>query len=309
MTGYSNVVSGEGAIDADTELPPPPVLCRLQAPRGLPRHFFAAFDTKILATHPRVTTYAPRMIWPRPIACDSFVPVLDIHDQGLVFGPRPKVADCVEDPLCIPVGDSLLALSSDSFQLLPPPPLAEPCVGEYCPWSWRALPKPPFESRHVTSYAVHPDGKTLFVGVETPPTPAAATFTAEMSSGSESVSASVDAEWKAAAHGVTLPGEAQRRPTVRLSKEKLFSEEGHMGATLVYLGGGSSFCLVQCLARQGSSLSENRRRYVLRLSVFSLKYDDKDGDLTTGESCHVRTFAMPEGVSEPTMKHPVAFWM
>ncbi|CAL4969280.1 unnamed protein product [Urochloa decumbens] len=113
-------ISGEGATDAgiddDTEQAPPPILFRLQAPRGLPRHF-AAIGTKILAMHPNGRDL--------PFFCNSLFPVFDIAELGLIFGPRPK-ADWV-DPIYIPAGgDRLFALACDSFELLSPPPLGEP---------------------------------------------------------------------------------------------------------------------------------------------------------------------------------------
>ncbi|GJN23327.1 hypothetical protein PR202_gb10966 [Eleusine coracana subsp. coracana] len=63
------------------------------------------------------------------------------------------------DPIFVPVdGDKLLVLAeADSFEL----------PYDTSAWSWHKLSdQPPFESRHVTSYAVHPDGHAVFVSVE-----------------------------------------------------------------------------------------------------------------------------------------------
>jgi hypothetical protein len=43
----------------------------------------------------------------------------------------------------------------------------------------------------------------------------------------------------------------QQCPDLKISKEKLFSKvpavESHTGTTLVYMGGGSRFCLLECV--------------------------------------------------------------
>uniref|UniRef100_A0A0A8YIX7 Uncharacterized protein n=1 Tax=Arundo donax TaxID=35708 RepID=A0A0A8YIX7_ARUDO len=104
----------------------------------------------------------------------------------------------------------------------------------------------------------------------------------------------------------------------------LFSEdpvERHIGATLVYMGGGSKFCLVQCISiEHDDSVDEindskpedkdatRRTRFLFRLTTFSLKYD-KNGDLTTGNSRRVRNYKVPNESTEFLLKNPVAFWM
>ena len=154
-------------------------------------------------------------------------------------------------------------------------------------------------------------------------------------------------------------------PARKLSKEKLLSDdptERHVGATLVYMGGRSKFCLVQCVSidgdradercdcnlddeddledeRNGCDLEEcyycdddlldvcdmedddgsaademkdcetsRPRRYLVRLTSFTLKYD-RNGDLTTGSSCRVRYYRVPGGSTVPLLSNPVAFWM
>lgn len=74
------------------------------------------------------------------------------------------------DPIYFSVGEGLFVLSSGSFQLLHPPAALEEPGGDLC-WEWRELPKHPFDRMDVTSYAVHPDGRTIFVSTS------AATFT------------------------------------------------------------------------------------------------------------------------------------
>ncbi|KAM0832449.1 hypothetical protein ACQ4PT_064893 [Festuca glaucescens] len=84
---------------------------KFEAPRGCPRYFASAYDTKILAVHPMGSK-------------SSFmegVLIYDVHMRRLVVCPRQK-RDPI-DPICITVGDNrLFALSSRLFQLLYPPP-------------------------------------------------------------------------------------------------------------------------------------------------------------------------------------------
>ncbi|CAL4959110.1 unnamed protein product [Urochloa decumbens] len=50
-------------------------------------------------------------------------------------------------------------------------------------------------------------------------------------------------------------------------------------------------------------------RYIYRLTTFSLSYDN-NGDLTTGETCVVQCYKVPEKVSEAIyQRNPVAFWL
>lgn len=107
--------------------------------------------------------------------------------------------------------------------------------------------------------------------------------------------------------------------TWKLSKEKLFSDdpaETHVSATLVYTGrgggGGSEFCLVQCVSvKPGNGNGENLEEpcYRYRLTTFSLSYDDS-GHLTTGNTCSVQCYKVPREATKQFMNgDPVAFWL
>jgi hypothetical protein len=99
----------------------------------------------------------------------------------------------------------------------------------------------------------------------------------------------------------------RRRPVWRFSKEKLFSDDPtgtHVGATLVYTGHGSTFCLLECViiyykyhARpynfKEKDVHPHAFRYLYRVTTFSLTYDGT-GDLTTGESQRVRYYEAPK---------------
>ncbi|KAK3146096.1 hypothetical protein QOZ80_3BG0261570 [Eleusine coracana subsp. coracana] len=105
-------------------------------------------------------------------------------------------------------------------------------------------------------------------------------------------------------------------PTWKFSKERLlcFSEvdpaETHVGATLLCLGGGSEYCVVECTSVERYSEEEGRALYYdeVRLTTFSLKYDG-NGDLTCGDSVRHRYYVVPAGVSRKILERPVAFWM
>uniref|UniRef100_A0A0A9CF24 Uncharacterized protein n=1 Tax=Arundo donax TaxID=35708 RepID=A0A0A9CF24_ARUDO len=90
----------------------------------------------------------------------------------------------------------------------------------------------------------------------------------------------------------------------------------HVGATLVYMGSPSRFCLVQCISIEDDCVDEELEEkdaprpccHLFRLTMFSLNYD-KNGDLTTRKSCRVQYCKVPKGCTEFLLKNPVAFWM
>ncbi|CAN6343827.1 unnamed protein product [Urochloa humidicola] len=115
-------------------------------------------------------------------------------------------------------------------------------------------------------------------------------------------------------------------PVWKLGKENLFSEdpdESHVGATLINIG-RNVFCLVQCVSIEDGSTADQKLQegqlekggevsqcccYLYRLTTFSLSYDD-NGDLTTGGTCQVQCYKVPEQTSEKFLReNPVAFWL
>ncbi|KAK3146057.1 hypothetical protein QOZ80_3BG0260950 [Eleusine coracana subsp. coracana] len=326
----------------------PPAIFRLEAPHAFPEYFTAAFGTKIMALHP----WDPEMEEPdddHPVVPRRLFPALDVRTRAISFYPRPK--GNLADPVYIPVVNGVLALSSRSSQLLPVVAADDGPGGQIfpCRRSWRKLSRPPFKSRHVTSYAVHPDGRTVFVSTNKQRRSVAATFSVDTAC----------AEWKRRGDW-TLPfagrahfdrdldawvglsgdpgtvgyvcamdeastnpddddaGDGQRLcPSRKLSQERLFggdAAERQVGATLVYLGGGSRFCLVQCVSfcvddEEEEELGMERTQlYLFRLTTFSLRYD-KNGDLTTGNSRRARYYDVPYAATESGLRDIVAFWM
>ncbi|CAL4944422.1 unnamed protein product [Urochloa decumbens] len=318
----------------------PSAIFRVVAQRGLPMYFAGAFGTKIMAMHlgddgDEADTH--------PVVPKRLVTAFDVRTRAMVFCPRPK-QDRMSYPFYIPVGNRLLALSA-SFQLLNPPEPNHP-TGQWCAPSWHELPEPPFDSRVVTSYAVHPDGQVIFVSIGKLIAPA--TFSFQMGEGNMEGRWEPLGDWilpfEGGAHydaklnawvGIStypdgighlsacdvIPGRQGQCLTWKVSKETFFSEdpeEKHVGATLVYMGHSSKFCLVECVCIEDKHLAGrvyNYReesplpcRYLFRVSTFALKYD-KNGDLTAGDSRRVRYYSVPGETTMLLLKYPVAFWM
>lgn len=258
----------------------PSALLRFEARRGEPKSIVGAFDHKILATPPPAhgKKKKKRLI----------VNIVDVHARAFVVGSWPMLQDVLLDPIIyIPIDEyRLFTLGSASFDMLymPPPTYDDDDADDDANWkknfSCLNLPKPAFQCDLVTSYAVHPDKQTIFVSsVEQSPgvvVPATFSFrTAEPMmwrrhgqwqlpfTGRGYFDPRLDA-WVGLSGDLNTVGHicscdvvstddavASRPPALKISKEKLFSmvpAERHIGATLVYMGGGeSNFCLLESI--------------------------------------------------------------
>ncbi|KAF8697833.1 hypothetical protein HU200_035321 [Digitaria exilis] len=334
---------------------PPPVIC-FEAPRGRP-WFFSAVGTKIMAMHRR-HSFDDSMP-------DGFLPIVDVRWRGFTFGPLQIIQDL---PIYVPVGEELFSLDVCSFRKLSLKPLWPPRleIGDRSDagWSWCNLPDPSFGREDVTSYAVHPDGRTILFSTESDaaePTLASDGQTVIFSTEISPTTFTFDMRslvWKR--HGEwTLPftgraffvqclqnfvglskdpdtfghlcscdaADTDSTPAWKVSKEKLFSEEPdetHVGATLIHMGEGSEFCLLQCVSiEQGNGADQQLKEvqlkedgeiprccsYLYRLTTFCLSFDD-NGDLTTGGTCQVQYYKVPEETTEAFLgTDPVAFWL
>nr|TKV91382.1 hypothetical protein SEVIR_9G092600v2 [Setaria viridis] len=254
-------------------------------------------------------------------------------------------------PTYFPIGDDrLFVLGAFSFHVLDMPlPDAASGTSQLDPLSWRELPDAPADCTDVVSHVVLPDGQTIFVSVGIIPDDEA-TYSFHMAGNGSSVWR-YHGGWALLFRGrgyfdgdlnvwvglsayrpeeigrvcacelVSAGSDYGRRPAWKLSKEKLFSEdpaEVHMGATLLYMGGKSRFCLVECVYIKGGRddvayeydevEEEDPPTYLFRVTTFSLKLDE-NGDLTTGNSRRVRYYSVPEVASNGFHRNPVAFWM
>ena len=287
--------------------------------------YFAAIGTKIMVTH-----------GPLP---DRAAPIVfDVRTRRLNHGPRPSA--CPRNPIYLPLGDKLVSIDAGSTELLRPPPNCS-----FIEWSWDKLPEPPFKCSAVTSYAAHPDGRTVFFSIMN--RDKATTFTLD----TESEQWKRHGEWmlpfSQQAHfdpeldaWVGLSGYRdtrgylcssdvppsldkatsinKQRPAWKLGKEKMFGQdpaEEHTSAILAYMGRRSRFCLVQCFSVLDedyddiyiANKADRPRRHLLRLTSFSLKYD-KNGDLQASSRRQVRCYKLPDVIA-PIHNDLQAFWM
>ncbi|KAK1644763.1 hypothetical protein QYE76_062568 [Lolium multiflorum] len=269
------------------------------------------------------------------------VPVFDVRTRRLSLGPPPRACSGQRYPSYLPLGDKLVSVDVGSTGLLHPPPPK----GSGVEWTWHKLPRPPFRCIAVTSYAAHPDGRTVFFSVESRDS-AASTFALDTESevwtrlGDWRLpffrQAHFDPEldaWVGLAGGrdtfgylcssdvppSSSTGKARQQPPVwKLGKEKMFCQdpaEQQCGATLAYMGSRSKFCLVQHFSAideeykdiEVDDEEDRPRRHLLRLTSFSLKYD-KHGDLQASTQRQVQCYELPHVVT-PFPNDIRAFWM
>ncbi|CAM0908811.1 unnamed protein product [Alopecurus aequalis] len=194
-------------------------------------------------------------------------------------------------------------------------------------WTWNKVQShPPFNGLDVSGYALHPDGRTIFMstnegthsldtsnGVWTDlgddwvlPFKGQAFFDADLN-------AWVGMDRKGAGYvcccQVASRSTTNRRPLeCRVLKEKLFRRnneehymEGgrHMDATLTYMG-NSKFCLVENIL-----CSREAKDTVLHVTFFGLKYDHM-GELQTKGRRGTRSYAVSKNTRY--FSH-AAFWM
>ncbi|WVZ73078.1 hypothetical protein U9M48_021426, partial [Paspalum notatum var. saurae] len=216
-------------------------------------------------------------------------------------------------------------------------PTAQPTKG----WSWETMPAPPssFTTRQrVISYALHPDGSTIFMTTAYRDTPGAPLGTYSFNTkgsvwrwhgewalpflGRAYFDGELDAwvglhrDGYISSCQVVSPGfHSNRRqsqshymyvdPSIyldcQMTKEKLFLEDRtrYMGASLVYIGGRSKFCLVECVASEKRPAFGDHGGCVLHATIFGLKYNQR-GELETTNQRSTRSFrCVPSGDNNP----------
>ncbi|KAF2921921.1 uncharacterized protein [Oryza sativa Japonica Group] len=304
-------------------------LIRIQAQHAYSR-FFAAHGTKIIAMHP--ASFSPG------------IPVFDTRTLEMAVYPPPKSRSIICPPVYASVGDRLVTFVHQYLEVLGPHPPRSAAVDdddepEPPPWSWTTVePLPQFHSGLVTGYALHPDGRTIFISIED-----CVTF------GTRKSTFSFDAgrlEWtrvgdwmlpfEGQAHydreldawvGICRYGEGTGHlcccdvppspaadaactttlPAWKFCKEVMFKKgfTGYWGATLVYMG-DSRFCLVDCRVPDDCDVRTTLR--VLTITSFGLKYD-KAGELVTTRYRAYASISYQIAGKFKRLEDPIAFWM
>ncbi|KAJ1286628.1 hypothetical protein BS78_03G367000 [Paspalum vaginatum] len=261
--------------------------------------------------------------------------VYDTATAALSIGPRPPDGYLRDLGDAVAVSEKLYALTlvgdelrpSTSLQVLSwaPTPRADRLEAwdPTMAWLWNSAPTTsPFMARDViTSYCLHPDGRTIFMSTDW------RTHSVDTSNG---VWRDLG-EWTLPFRGrayfddgldawVGLCREhdgyvcrcavgsrsamATQQPECWMLKEKLFRRGGEgkrqrLGATLTYMG-DSNFCLVENVLR-----SEDALDAVLNVTLFGLKYDRK-GELQTKTHRTTKSYALSKNT---TLFSHAAFWM
>nr|CAB3448654.1 unnamed protein product [Digitaria exilis] len=232
------------------------------------------------------------------------------------FGPGLMWPVC---PILITVdNEKIFALDKENFSMVsmkPVYPLQE--------WLWCDLPLPPFKRNDVTSFAVDCDGCIIFVSTN------CATFAFNIINSEWRQSSNCSLPFTGPANYVhaldifvglskapdtyghlcfckKLGGDENGRP----SKENLLSKDPAESHCLNEGGGncGELDQLKKHVDEGDGSSGIMHRKYLYRLTTFCLSFDN-NGDLTTGETCVVQCYNVPEEVSEETLANPVAFWL
>ncbi|CAL4953249.1 unnamed protein product [Urochloa decumbens] len=293
---------------------------------------FAALGTNIfIATNPRCSRHrAPPFL------------AYDTEAAALTVGPPPPDGHLRDLGEAVAAGGKLYALTffwnevrhSSSLQVLSWEPTTDQqeAWDPSMEWSWDTLPAPaPYtEGEVITSYALHPDGRTIFMSTDwrthsldtggngvgawrdlgewTLPFRGQAYFDAELD-------AWVGLHYKEDGYICCCPvasrsattTTAQQQSECKILEEKLFRRCGeekfpygrYLSATLTYMG-DSKFCLVESVLR-----SKNALDAVLHVTVFGLKYDHKR-ELKTKAHRTTRFY----GLSKNTLLFShAAFWM
>jgi len=288
--------------------------------------FVAGHETKIFAMNPAKSSPG--------------IPVLDTATLSMTVCPNTySRGDHGQRPVYASVGDRFLCFSYPFVDVLGPEPAALSGA-----WSWTTIEHDqPFDSTSVGGYAVHPDGRTVFMsvwGYNPDVSPArihgdrCSTYAFDM----ERLDWTYLGEWalpfRGQAHydreldawvGICwykqdgaagrvcccdVPPDAEPRdtvPTWRLGVDVLFRPDDlHFGAKLVYKG-DSNFCLVESRRRVHDD-HDGRYFRDVKMTSFALKYD-KLGDLrTTRRRGYASLWYQSHKGGNPA-DDPVAFWM
>ncbi|XBI16984.1 uncharacterized protein [Aegilops tauschii subsp. strangulata] len=257
--GYSIRKVDVEAFDSDTNTPPkrftePPV-ARIEAPHVRSWNFIS-HASKIFAMKAKEASPA--------------IPAFDTHTMSLTISPWPSCRAGYVTPLLASIGGKLSLFLEDRTEYLADPPPYD----SNAPWSWSTINSPlPFYNVQILCYALHPDGRTLFVsaGSRRKNLPSTFSFDAERLEWAHhgnwllpfAGQAYFDAEleaWVGLARDKESSGylcscdvppvaaKLTSPPSWKLGQDKMFSKDSelHRGAKLVYMG-DSKFCLIESL--------------------------------------------------------------
>jgi hypothetical protein len=315
--------------------PEPPIL-RLAAQTVNCAMKFTALGSNIfIATNPRCGL-TPTLVY-------------DTVTTALTIGPRLPAPLLTGFNISVATSDRLYGMSSlysnvrqqHSFEGLSRAPetgqssLPRPSMED---WSWKTMPSPPpfGEGDWITSYAVHPDGHTIFMSAQDSNDTSIARGT--YSFDTESCKWRWHGNWVLPFDGQgyfdhklevwvglredghvcscqvpSRSGISSAQPESKMVRDKLFrkvpqSQQLPAGpsATITYMG-EDRFCLVECVMREGLEFPEvfgDHGGCMLHITMFGLKYSHK-GELQTNTR---RT------TSHVVSKHllqvkPAVFWM
>ncbi|RLM73807.1 hypothetical protein C2845_PM15G20610 [Panicum miliaceum] len=314
---------------------PEPCALRIEAPADCSPAILASIGTKIF------------FITDRWFRAETPMLIYDTETASLAVGPRPTPA---LRPLgfifFVPVDQRLHAFNPRrggqqcSFEVLSRAPRDEEDefrlsrIAER--WSVASVPAPMPLGKHelVTAYAVHPDGRTIFVSAWN-----RSRLVGERDEGTHSFDTRSSVwtwhgEWKLPFHdqgyyveeldawvglrrdgflcscAVASRGGTAALPEWKLGRKTLFREDpkSHVGAPMLTYMGDGRFCLVECAPRPGLTVSEalnDEDGCVLHVTIFEVKYG-KRGELETTALHLARSYLVTRYTRGFSAR---AFWM